>query len=115
MMKRKLILAFFIALGWSLALAGCEGGAKKEAELELAAAQAALELTKQELARVTQARGMLREQVTELIRSRDAAVTEVKASKVRIDELTKQFQEQADIIRELQEHMQKMQAAIEKL
>ncbi len=115
MMKRKLILAFFIALGWSLALAGCEGGAKKEAELELAAAQAALELTKQELARVTQARGMLQEQITELIRSRDAAVTEVKASKVRIDELTKQFKEQAKIIRELQEHMQKMQAAIEKL
>lgn len=112
-MKRKLILAFFIALGWSLALAGCEGGAKKEAEL--AAAQAALEQTKQELAAVTQARDMFREQVTELIRSRDAAVTEVKASKVRIDELTKQFQEQAKIIRELQEHMQKMQAAIEKL
>ena len=113
MMKRKLILAFFIALGWSLALAGCEGGAKKEAEL--AAVQAVLEQTKQELAAVTQARDMFREQVTELIRSRDAAVTEVKASKVRIDELTKQFQEQAKIIRELQEHMQKMQAAIEKL
>jgi chromosome segregation ATPase len=104
-----------ILLGWAIALTGCEGGAKKEAELALAAAQAALEQTKQELANVTQTRDMLVEQVTELIRSRDAAVTEVKASKVRIDELTKQFQEQAKIIRELQEHMQKMQAAIEKL
>jgi len=112
-MKLRLILISLILLGWAIALTGCEGGAKKEAEL--AAAQAALEQTKQELANVTQTRDMLVEQVTELIRSRDAAVTEVKASKVRINELTKQFKEQAKIIRELQDHMQKMQAAIEKL
>ncbi|MHC4543923.1 MAG: hypothetical protein ACYTDW_05590 [Planctomycetota bacterium] len=112
-MKLRLILTSLVVLGLSIALTGCEGGAKKEAEL--AALQAALEQTKEELAIVAQARDMLQKQVTELIRSRDAAVTEVKASKVRIDELTKQFKEQARIIRELQEHMQKMQAAIEKL
>ena len=113
MMKRKLILAFFIALGWSLALAGCEGGAKKEAEL--AAVQAVLEQTKQELADVSQSRDRLQGQIKELIKSRDTAVTEAKSAGLRIDELTKKFQEQANIIRELQEHMQKMQAAIEKL
>jgi chromosome segregation ATPase len=94
-------------------MTGCEGGAKKEEAL--AAAQAALELTKQELAAVTQARDLLKEQVAELIRSRDTAINEAKSARVRIDKLTRQYEEQAKIIRELQEHMKQMQAAIEKL
>ena len=114
-MKLRLILTFLIVLGLSIALSGCEGGAKKEAELALAAAKAALEQTKQELAGVSQTRDRLQGQIKELIKSRDTAVTEAKSAGLRIDELTKKFQEQANIIRELQEHMQKMQAAIEKL
>jgi chromosome segregation ATPase len=114
-MKLRLILTSLIVLGLSIALTGCEGGAKKEAELELAAAKAALEQTKLELADVTQFRDRLQGQVKELIKSRDAAVTEAKSAGLRIDELTKKFQEQAKIIRELQEHMQKMQTTIEKL
>jgi len=113
MMKRKLILAFLIVLGWSLALTGCEGEAKQGTEL--AAVKAALEQTKQELANVTQARDTLQEQVEKLVKSRNEAVTEAKNAQDRIDELTKQFEEQAKIVRELQEHMQKVQAAIEKL
>jgi septal ring factor EnvC (AmiA/AmiB activator) len=112
-MKLRIILASLIVLGWSIALTGCEGGAKKDEEL--AAAQAALEQTQQELAAVTQARDLLKEQVAELIRSRDTAVEDVKASKVRLDKLTRQYEEQAKIIRELQEHMKQMQSAIEKL
>ena len=114
-MKLRLILTSLIVLGLSIALTGCEGGAKKEAELELAAAKAALEQTKLELADVTQFRDRLQGQVKELIKSRDAAVTEAKSAGLRIDELTKKFEEQAKIIRELQEHMQKMQVTIEKL
>jgi len=114
-MKLRLILTSLIILGLSLTLAGCDSGAKKEAELALAKAEAALEQTKQELTAVTQARDSLKEQVVELIRSRDIAVEEVKASKVRIDELAKRYEEQAKIISELQEHMKKMQASIEKL
>jgi chromosome segregation ATPase len=114
-MKLRLILTSLIVLGLSIALTGCESGAKKEAELALVAAKAALEQTKQELADVTQFRDRLQGQVKELIKSRDAAVTEAKNASLRIDELTKKFQEQANIIRELQEHMQKMQATIEKL
>lgn len=112
-MKRKLILTSLIVLGCSLALTSCEGEAKQGTEL--AAVKAALEQTQLELANVTQARDTLQEQITELIKSRDAAVVEAKNARERINELTKQFQEQAKIIRELQEHMQKMQAAIEKL
>jgi len=114
-MKFRFILISLIVLGLSLTLAGCDSGAREQAELALAEAEAALEQTKQELAVVTQARDSLREQVAELIRSRDTAVEEAKASKTRIDELAKQYEEQAKIIRELQEHMQKMQATIEKL
>ncbi|MHC4640565.1 MAG: hypothetical protein ACYS32_02900 [Planctomycetota bacterium] len=114
-MKLRIILASLIVLAWSIALNGCDSGAKKEAELALAAAQAALEETKLELAEVSQARDVFKAQVTELIKSRDAAVREVKTAQVRIDKLTVQFNEQAKIIRELQGHMQKMQAAIEKL
>jgi hypothetical protein len=104
-----------IVLGLSIALTGCEGGAKKEADLALAAAKAALEQTKQELVAVAQDRDLLKEQVTKLVKSRDAAVTEAKRAGLRIDELTKKFEGQAKIIRELQEHMQKMQTTIEKL
>jgi len=114
-MKLRLILASLIVLGLSIVLTGCEGGAKKEAELALAASQAALEQTKQKLADVTQFRDRLQGQIKELIKSRDAAVTEAKSAGIRIDDLTKKFQEQAKIIRELQEHMQKMQTTIEKL
>jgi chromosome segregation ATPase len=114
-MKLRFILTSLIVLGLSIALTGCEGGAKKEAELELAAAKDALEQTKQELATVSQSRDRLQGQIKELIKSRDAAVTEAKRAGLRIDELTKKFEEQAKIIRELQEHMQKMQATIEKL
>ena len=46
-MKLKLILTSLIVLGLSIALTGCEGGSKKEADLALAAAMAALEQTKQ--------------------------------------------------------------------
>ncbi len=113
MMKRKLILTSLIMLGWSLALTGCEGEAREGTEL--ARVQAALEQTQLELANVTQARDTLQEQVNDLIRSRDEAVTEAKNAQDRIDELTRQFREQAKIIRELQEHMQRVQAAIEKL
>ncbi len=112
-MKRRFILTSLIVLGLSIALTGCEGGAKIEEEL--AATKAVLEQTKQELDAVTQARDALLGQVAELIRSRDTAVEEAKASKIRIDELAKRYEEQAKIIRELQEHMQKMQATIEKL
>ena len=90
-MKLRLILTSLIVLVWSIALTGCDSGAKKEAELALAAAEAALEQTKQELAVVTQGRDLLKAQVTELIKSRDAAAREVKTSKVRIDQLTEQF------------------------
>ena len=114
-MKLRLFLLSLIVLGSSIVLTGCEGGAKKEAELALAAAQAALEQAKQELAAVAQDRDLFREQVTELIKSRDTAVREVKTAQGRIDKLTEQFNEQAKIIRELQGHMQKMQATIEKL
>lgn len=114
-MKLRLILTSLIVLAWSITLTGCDSGAREEAELALAAAQAALEQTKLELAEVTQARDLLKEQITELIKSRDVAVREVKTAQVRIDKLTEQFNEQAKIIRELQGHMQKMQAAIEKL
>ncbi len=114
-MKLRLILASLIVLGLSIALTGCESGAKKETELALAAAEAALEQAKLELADVTQFRDRLQGQVKELIKSRDAAVTEDKNAGLRIDGLTKKFEEQAKIIRELQEHMQKMQTAIEKL
>ncbi len=112
-MRSRLILTCLIVLAWSIAMTGCEGGAKIEEELT--ATKAALELTQQKLDTVSRARDTLQEQVTELIRSRDAAVEEVKASKVRIDKLTRQYEEQAKIIRELQEHMKQMQAAIEKL
>ena len=114
-MKLRLILASLIVLAWSMALTGCDNGAKKEAELALAAAEAALKQTKQELAVVTQNRDLLKAQVTELIKSRDAAVREAKTAQGRIDKLTEQFNEQAKIIRELQGHVQKMQEAIEKL
>jgi hypothetical protein len=114
-MKPRLILTSLIVLGLSITLTGCDSGAKKEAELALAAAEAALEQTKQELVEVAQDRDLLKEQVTKLIKSRDAAVTEAKSAGLRIDELTKKFEEQAKIIRELQEHMQKMQTTIEKL
>lgn len=114
-MKLKLILASLIVLVWSIALTGCDSGAKKETELALAAAEAALEQTKQELAVVKQNRDLLKAQVTELTKARDAAVSEVKTAQGRIDKLTEQFNEQAEIIRELQEHVQKMQEAIEKL
>ncbi len=112
-MKLRFMLTSLIVLGLSIALTGCEGGAKKEAEL--VAAKAALELTKQKLADVTQFRDRLQGQVKELIKSRDAAVTEARSAGLRIDELTKKFEEQAKILRELQEHMQKMQTTIEKL
>ena len=112
-MRSRLILTCLIVLVCSLAMTGCEGGAKKEAEL--AAAQAALEQTQQELAAVTQARDLLKEQVAELIRSRDTAINEAKSARARIDKLTRQYEEQAKIISELQEHMKQMQAAIEKL
>jgi chromosome segregation ATPase len=102
-------------LALSIALPGCESGVKKEAELELAAARAALEQTKEELADVSQSRDRLQGQIKDLIKSRDTAVAEAKKAGLRIDELTKKFEEQAKIIRELQEHMQKMQATIEKL
>ncbi len=114
-MKLRLILTSLIVLTLSIAFAGCESGAKKEAELELAAARAALEQTKQELADVSQSRDRLQGQVMELIKSRDMAIAEAKKAGLRIDELTKKFEDQAKIIRELQEHMQKMQATIEKL
>ncbi len=114
-MKLRIILTSLIMLALSIALAGCESGAKKEAELELAAAKAALEQTKQELADVSQSRDKLQGQIKDLIESRDAAVADAKKASLRIDELTKKFEEQAKIIRELQEHMQKMQATIEKL
>lgn len=114
-MKLRLILTSLIVLVWSIALTGCDSGTKKEAELALAASRAALEQTKLELADVMQFRDRLQGQVKELIKSRDAAVTEAKNAGLRIDELTKKFQEQANIIRELQEHMQKMQTTIEKL
>lgn len=114
-MKLRLILTSLIMFALSIALTGCESGAKKEAELELAAAKAALEQTKQELADVSQSRDKLQGQIKELIESRDAAVADAKEASLRIDELTKKFEDQAKIIRELQEHMQKMQATIEKL
>ena len=114
-MKLRFILTSLIVLGLSIALTGCESGAKKETELELAAAKAALEQTKQELADVSQSRDRLQVQVEDLIKSRDAAVSEAKKARLRIDELTKKFEEQANIIRELQEQMKKMQATIEKL
>ncbi|MDH4238964.1 MAG: hypothetical protein OEW48_05345 [Phycisphaerae bacterium] len=114
-MKLRLILTSLIVLGLSIALTGCDSGAKKEAELALAAAEAALEQTKLELADVSQSRDRLQGQVRELIKSRDAAITEAKSAGLRIDELTKKFDEQARVIRELQEHMKKMQATIEKL
>jgi ribosome-binding protein aMBF1 (putative translation factor) len=114
-MKLRLILTFLIVLGLSIALTGCEGGAKKEAELELAAAKDALEQTKLKLVDVSQSRDRLKDQIKELIKSRDTAVTEAKSAGLRIDKLTKKFEEQAKIIRELQEHMQKMQTTIEKL
>ena len=112
-MKLKLILTSLIVLGLSIALSGCESGAKIEAEL--VAVKAALEQTKQELADVSQSRDRLQSQIKELIKSRDAAVTEAKSASLRMDGLTKKFEEQAKIIRELQEHMQKMQVTIEKL
>jgi peptidoglycan hydrolase CwlO-like protein len=112
-MKLRLILISLIVLGLSLTLTGCEGGAKIEEEL--AATKATLELTQQKLDTVSRARDTLQEQVTELARLRDEAVNAVKSAQVRIDELTKRYEEQAKIIRELQEHMQKMQATIEKL
>ncbi len=112
-MKLKLILTSLIVLGLSIALSGCESGAKIEAEL--VAVKAALEQTKQELADVTQSRDRLQGQVKELTESRNVAVTEAKSAGLRIDELTKKFKEQAKIVRELQEHMQKMQTTIEKL
>jgi len=115
MMKLRIILTSLIVLALSIALAGCESGAKKEAELELAAAKAALEQTKQELADVSQSRDRLQGQIKELIKSRDAAVSEAKKAGLRIDELNRKFEEQAKIIRELQEHMKKMQTTIEKL
>ena len=114
-MRSRLILTCLIVLVCSLALTGCEGGAKKEAELALAAAKAALEQTKLDLVDVSQSRDRLQGQIKELIKSRDAAVTEAKNAGLRIDELTKKFEEQAKIIHELQEHMQKMQVTIEKL
>jgi chromosome segregation ATPase len=112
-MKHKLILRSFIVLSLSLALTGCEGGAKEKEEL--AAVKASLELTQQKLDTVSRARETLQEQVTELTRLRDEAVNAVKSAQGRIDELTRKYEEQAKIIRELQEHVQKMQAAIEKL
>ena len=112
-MKLRLILTSLIVLGLSIALTGCEGGAKIEEEL--AATKAALELTQQKLDAVSQTRDSLLVQVAELNKLRDVAVKEVKASKVRTDELTKRYEEQAKIIRELQDHMQKMQETIEKL
>jgi len=112
-MKCRLILTSLIMLAFSLALAGCEGGAREKSEL--AEVKAALEKTQQELAAVTHARDMLQAQVVELVRTRNEAVTEVKNSQDRINALTKKFEEQSKIIRELQEHLKKMQAAIEKL
>ena len=114
-MKFRFILISMIVLGLSFTLAGCDSGAREQAELALAEAEAALEQTKQELAAVTQARDVLKAQVTELIKARDVAVSEVKTAQSRIDKLSEQFSEQAEIIRELQGHMQKMQATIEKL
>lgn len=114
-MKLRIILTFLIVSALSIALTGCENGAKKEVELELAAAKAALEQTKQELSDVSQSRDRLLVQVEELIKSRNAAVSEAKKAGLRIDELTKRFEEQAKIILELQEQMKKMQATIEKL
>ncbi|MGB2806744.1 MAG: hypothetical protein WBC22_03320 [Sedimentisphaerales bacterium] len=114
-MKLRFMLTSLIVLGLSIALTGCESGAKKEAELALAAAEAALEQTKLDLVDVSQSRDRLQGQIKELIKSRDMAVTEAKNAGLRIDELTKKFEEQAKIIRELQEHMQKMQTTIEKL
>jgi peptidoglycan hydrolase CwlO-like protein len=112
-MKHKFILTSFIVLSLSLALTGCEGGAKEKEEL--AVVKASLEQTQQELANVIQARDRLQGQVTELTKSRDEAITGAKSAQGRIDELTRKYEEQAKIIRELQEHVQKMQAAIEKL
>ncbi len=113
MMKLRLIITSLIVLALSIALAGCESGAKTEDEL--AATKAALEQTKQELGAVTQARDALLGQVAELNKLRNEAVNAAKSAQTRIDELTKKFEEQSKIIRELQEHMQKMQATIEKL
>lgn len=112
-MKLRHILLSLIVLGLSLTLTGCEGGAKIEEEL--AATKATLELTQQKLDTVSKARDALEQQVTEITKMRNAAIEEVKASRVRIDNLTKQFEEQGKIIRELQGHMKQMQAAIEKL
>lgn len=112
-MKLRFILTSLIVLGLSIALTGCEGGAKIEEEL--AATKAALKLAQQKLDTVSQARDALLKQIAELNKSRDEAVEEAKSAQTRIDELTKKFEEQAKIIRELQEHMQKMQATIEKL
>jgi ribosomal protein S12 methylthiotransferase accessory factor YcaO len=112
-MKLNLILASLFVLGLSISMTGCEGGAKLEEEL--AATKATLELTQQKLDTVSQARDALQKQVTELIRLRDEAVSAAKNAQTRIDGLTKQFEEQAKVIRELQEHMKQMQSAIEKL
>jgi peptidoglycan hydrolase CwlO-like protein len=112
-MKISFILASLIVLGLSISLTGCEGGAKTEQEL--VAVKAALEQAQQKLADVSRARDMLQEQVDELTKSRDEALNEAKNARARLDGLTKQFQEQAKIIRELQEHVKQMQAAIEKL
>lgn len=112
-MKRRFILASLIVLGLSMALTGCEGGAKMEEEL--AATKAALELTQQKLAAVSQTRDALLKQVAELNKLRDEALNAAKSAETRIDELTKKFEEQAKVIRELQEHIQKMQETIEKL
>ena len=111
-MKLRHILVSLIVLV-SLVMSGCEGGAKLEEEL--AATKATLEVTQQKLDTVSQARDALEEQVTELTKLRDEAVNAAKNAQIRIDELTKQFEEQAKIIRQLQEHMKQMQSTIEKL
>ena len=112
-MKRRFILTSLILLGLLIALTGCEGGAKVEEELE--ATKAALKLTKQKLDTVSQTRDALLKQVADLNKSRDEAVKEAKSAQARIDELTGKFQEQAKVIRELQDQVQKMQATIKKL
>jgi len=57
MMKCRLILTSLIVLACSLALAGCEGGAREGSEL--AEVKAALEKTQEELADVKNDRNML--------------------------------------------------------
>ena len=113
MMKCKLILTSLIVLGCSLALTGCNDGAKEKAEL--AKVKATLEEAELELANVTQARDKLQEQVNELIKSRDAAVIEAKNAKARIDKLTSQLQEQMKKIDKIQEQIKKVQMTIEEL